>query len=104
VGAPRIFKVSINLATDAAQVICGGPCKLHGIYVDTALSAHACPILDGAVTVFSLVASLAVGSKLNFDGMLFESSLELNSNDAATGIVVISYEPMPAVFGSTDTI
>lgn len=100
----KTFTTRIDLQTDAAQVVCDGPCKLKSIYVDTVLSAQACPILDGATTVFSLVASLAAGSLLKFDDMMFLSSLQVNSDDAATGVIVVTYEPVHGKVGSTDTI
>lgn len=81
----------VDLSTDAANAVSGGlPAVLGGIYVDVALSAHACPILNNATTAFSLVASLAAGSQITFcNGMIFSTSLVVNSNDAATGTIVV---------------
>jgi hypothetical protein len=85
----------IDLSTDAATTVVAGPAILYGIYVDAALSAHACPVLDGTATVFSLVASLAVGSNLSWpNGIKFNTSLIVNSNDAATGTIVVLYRTL----------
>jgi hypothetical protein len=83
----------VDLSTDAANAVSGGlPAVLGGIYVDTVLSAHACPILNNATTVFSLVASLAAGSQITWcEGMIFSTSLVVNSNDAATGTIVVKW-------------
>ncbi len=81
----------VDLSTDAANAVSGGlPAVLGGIYVDVALSAHACPIQNNATAAFNLVASLAAGSQITFcNGMIFPTSLVVNSNDAATGTIVV---------------
>lgn len=85
----------IDLSTDAATTLVSGPAILYGIYVDVVLSAHACPVLDGTTTVFSLIASLAAGSNLQFaNGIKFNTSLIVNSNDAATGTIVVFYRTL----------
>jgi hypothetical protein len=89
------YSAGIDLSTDAAQTVFNGPCVLYGIYVDTVLSAHACPILDGSTTVFSLVASLAAGTNLHWpNGIRFNSTLAVNSNDSGTGTIVFLYRPL----------
>lgn len=85
----------IDLQTDAATTVVNGPAILYGVYVDTVLSAHACPILDGTTTVLSLVASLAVGTNLAWpNGIKFNTSLIVNSNDSATGQIVVFYRTL----------
>lgn len=85
----------VDLGPDAAQVISSAPAVLGAIYVDTVLSAHACPLLDGAVTVFSLPASLAAGTWVDqCKGMRFETNLQIDSNDAATGNLVVMWRPI----------
>lgn len=84
----------VDLSTDAAADISSGvPARLGGIYVNTALSAHACPILDGATQKFVLPASLAAGTFVPLKGR-FETSLQVNSNDAATGEVAVLWRPL----------
>jgi hypothetical protein len=98
-GAPHVIArdewnyTVLDLATDAAAAISGGlPAVLGGIYVETVLSAHACPILDNATQLFTLPASLAAGSAVTWcRGMRFETSLVINSNDAATGTIVVMW-------------
>lgn len=85
----------LDLSTDAAATINDGPTILGKVYVDTVMSAHACPFLDGATTVFSMVASLAAGTNFSaMEGTRFETSLIVNSNDAATGTLVIQWRPL----------
>ena len=80
----------VDLSGNDPVVISSVPTVLEGIYVDTVLSAHACPILDDATSKFSLVASLAAGTMLKFPNPIFEK-LTVNSNDAATGVIVVFY-------------
>lgn len=83
----------VNVATDSTTVYTG-PCLLHGIYVDAALSAHACPIKDDTTTKITLVASLAVGTNLVFPGVLFATSLVVDPDNSGSGTLVVFYEPL----------
>jgi hypothetical protein len=85
----------VDLAPDAAVTINNGPTILGKVYVDTVLSAHACPFLDGATTVFSLIASLAAGTSfVGMEGTRFETSLIVDSNNSATGVIVVQWRPL----------
>jgi hypothetical protein len=80
---------------DNSTTVYAGPCRIGKIYVDTVLSAHACPIKDNTTTIGSLVASLAAGSTVTaFEGTVCDSSLVIDPNDAATGMLVIQYAPL----------
>ena len=65
-----------------------------GVYVNTVLSAHTCPITDGATTVITLPASWAAGSMQSFPGIRFETSLIVDPNDAGTGNITVAYRPL----------
>ncbi len=100
-GMPHVFArdqwnyTIVDLSADAAHVIYNGTAELGHIYVDAALSAHACPVQDANVTGFSLVASLAAGTAVTFcKGMRFETRLQIDSNDAATGTIVVMWRPI----------
>jgi hypothetical protein len=80
----------VDVATNSTTVYTG-PCILYGVYVNTVLSAHALPIVDGTTTVVSVVASAAVGTNITFPGIRFNTSLIVDPNDAATGSVTIAY-------------
>jgi len=56
----------VNVATDSTEVS-AAPALLFGIFVNTALSAHACLIVDGSTTILTLAASLAAGTNYWFD-------------------------------------
>ena len=76
---------------DDATTVFTGPCMLYGIYVNTVLSAHVCPVKDGATTVVSLVASAAAGTSILYPGIRFETSLIVDPDNAATGGIVVAY-------------
>lgn len=83
----------VDVSTNSTTVY-DGPALLFGVYVNTALSAHALPIVDGATTVVSIAASAAVGTNTTFPGIRFEASLIVDPNDAATGSVTVAYRPI----------
>jgi hypothetical protein len=84
----------VDVADNSTTVV-DGPAVLYGIYVSTVLSAHACPIKDGTVTVLSLIASLAAGTLLTFgDGIRFDTSLIVDPNDAGTGGITLIYDSL----------
>jgi hypothetical protein len=88
---------TIDLSTDAANAVSGGlPAVIGNIWVNAVLSAHACPILDGATTIYSLPASAPVttteATAFTFlKGTICATSLIVNSNDAATGTIVVQW-------------
>ena len=83
----------VDVATDSTTVS-SAPALLFGIYVNTVLSAHACPIQDNATDKITLIASLAAGTNLSFPGARFETSLIVNPNDAATGNITVFWRPL----------
>lgn len=88
------FYSVVDVAADSITVY-AGPCILYGVYVNTALSAHALPIQDNSTAIITLVASLAAGNSLQWpSGIRFETSLVVNPNDAATGNVTVLYRPI----------
>ena len=87
----RCEAVEVNLATDSTTAV-NAACEVLGVYVDTVLSAHACPILDNATEKFRLIASLAAGSLLTFPAAVqFATSLVVDPDDTATGLITIFY-------------
>lgn len=88
------YKVSGALTANSEQIY-AGPCILYGIYVSTAISAHVTVIKDGTTAVLSLPASAAAGSMYTFPGIRFETSLELDPDDATTtGVLTFVYRPL----------
>lgn len=83
----------VDVSTNSTTVYTG-PVLLFGVYVNTALSAQALPIKDGATTVVSLAASAAVGTNVTFPGIKFDTSLVVDPDDAATGSVTVAYLPI----------
>jgi hypothetical protein len=80
----------VNVATDSTTVFTGA-CILYGVYVNTVLSAHVLPILDGATTVVSLPASAAAGSVYTFPGIRFATSLIVDPDNSATGSITVAF-------------
>ena len=83
----------VNVADDSTTVY-NGPALLFGVYVNTALSAHALPIKDATVSVVSVAASAAVGTNFTFPGIRFETSLIVDPDNSATGSVTVAYRPI----------
>lgn len=83
----------VDVAVDSTTVS-SVPALLFGVYVNTALSAHALPIVDGSTTIVTIPASAAAGSMYTFPGIRFETSLIVDPNDAATGNVTLAYRPL----------
>ena len=80
----------VNVADDITTVYTG-PCVLYGIYVNTILSTHVCPIEDGTDAVISLIVDLPAGTNLQFPGIRFETSLVVDPDNAATGNITVMY-------------
>jgi len=87
-----LYKV-VDVA-DNSTTVYDGPALLFGVYVNTVLSAHTCPIQDSSTDVITLPASLAAGTNLSFPGIRFETSLIVNPNDSGTGSITVAYRPI----------
>lgn len=83
----------VNVADDSTTVYTG-PCLLLGVYVNTALSAHVCPIKDGSTTVVSIAASAAAGTSILYPGIRFETSLVVDPDNSGTGSITVAYRPI----------
>lgn len=90
---PECLYSVVDVGVDSTTVY-NGPALLFGVYVNTVLSAHTCPITDGATTVITLPASWAAGSMQTFPGIRFETTLIVNPNDAGTGNITVAYRPI----------
>lgn len=87
------YKV-IDVADNSTTVYTGA-CIYYGATVTTVLSAHACPILDGANTIDSFAASAAVGTYHGFmHGVRCATGIVVDPNDAATGNMTVYYRPL----------
>ena len=66
---------------------------LYGVYVNTALSAHALPIKDGTggTTLVTIPASAAAGSHYPIPGIEFASGIAVDPDDVATGNVTVAW-------------
>lgn len=83
----------VNVADDSTTVS-SAPAILYSVHVNTALSAHACPIADNSTTVLSLAASAAVGTNLSWpNGIPFATSLVVDPDNAATGSITLVWAP-----------
>lgn len=83
----------VNVA-DNSTTVYDGPAILHGVYVNTALSAHALPIKDGSTTVVTLPASAGAGTLYHPFDIQFATSLIVDPDDSATGNVTVAYRPL----------
>ncbi len=88
-----IAKYAVVNVADNSTVVYTGECYLLGIYVNTALSAHALPVVDGSTTIVTVPASSAAGVSIQYPGIQFLTSLVIDPNDAATGSITVAYAP-----------
>lgn len=79
-----VVDTSANTTTVSAA-----PAYLLGIYVNTVLSAHTVLITDAAVTMLTLPASMAAGTKIDCHSATFATSLIVNPDDSSTGEIVV---------------
>lgn len=89
---------SVDLSANSTTVS-AVPAIIGKVWVNTVLSAHACPIKDGSTTVFSLPASapatISDATAYAFAaGTRFETSLIVDPDDAATGTIVVQWRPI----------
>jgi hypothetical protein len=85
----------VDLSADTTTVS-SAPAILVGVYVNTVLSAHACPIESNGTALITLVASLAAGQSLQFgEGVIFPSSLVVNPDNVATGSITVFWKSNP---------
>lgn len=81
---------TVSVSDDTTTVFTG-PCIVYGVYVDTVLSPHVLVIQDGSTPVLKIPASTAAGTFIEFPGIQFNTSLIVNPNDAASGVISIDY-------------
>ena len=87
-----IQDTSVNGPTE----IHGEPTLLMGVYVNTVLSAATVILADATTAIVTLPASLAAGTLLTFPGLRFETSLNIDPDDASTGNLTIMYRKVNA--------
>lgn len=80
-----------DTSTNGPTSINAEPSLLMGIYVNTVLSAHTVVIADATTAIVTLPASLAAGTMINFPGLRFETSLNIDPDDASTGNLTIMF-------------
>ena len=80
--------------SDNSTTVYDGPAILHGVYVNTGLSAHALPIKDSTTTVVTIPASAAAGAIYHPFDIQFATSLIVDPDDSATGSVTVAYRPL----------
>ncbi len=93
-GVHQEYLYGVVSVADNTTTVYTGPCVLHGVYVNTVLSNHVLPIKDGTTTVVSIPALAAAGSIYHPFDIVFNTSLVVDPNDAATGDIVVAYRPL----------
>jgi hypothetical protein len=91
---PRNKRYTVVDVADNSTTVSAAPAMFYSIHVNTALSAHALPILDGSATIANLAASSGVGTNLVTTGIPCLTSLIVDPNDAATGSVTVVWAPL----------
>jgi hypothetical protein len=88
------YKV-VDLSVDSTEVY-GGAAQLIGVHVHTGITAQACPILDGGAggtSVFNIPASASGGTWFEGGNMRFGTSVFVDPDNSATGIITVVYTP-----------
>lgn len=84
-----VVDIANNITTVATVSV-----VVRGYYINTTLSAHPCNINDGADTTFIIPASLTAGTVVEFatdEGVIFNTNLIVDPDDAGTGNITILY-------------
>jgi hypothetical protein len=80
--------------SDNTTTVYTGPVILHGVYVNTVLSNHELPIKNGTTAVVTIPAQAAAGAIYQPFDIVFDTSLVVDPNDAATGSITVAYRPL----------
>jgi len=93
--SPENIAAVVDVSDNDTEVY-PGPALLLGVHVQTALSAHACPIKDGGTggtALFTLPSEAVAGNWYEAGNMRFTTSLHVDPNDAGTGTITVVYIP-----------
>ena len=82
----------VDLETDADVVVTAAPAHLLGLYANVVFSAHAVNVIDNVTTKLVLPASMAAGTKIDCHSAIFATNLSINSDNAATGKLVVFWK------------
>jgi len=87
---PKVIDLTTNITTVSST-----PVNVKGVYINTALSAQVCDIKNGSTVILKIPASTVAGTVIDFAGergVLFDTNLIVDPDDAATGNLTIFYE------------
>ena len=81
----------VDLSDDSTTVYTGS-CLFRGASVHTVLSGQVCPIQDNATVIAAFPATAAVGSEIKGWDQRILTSLIVNPDDAATGMITVVWK------------
>lgn len=87
---PKIIDLATNITTVSST-----PVNVKGVYINTVMSAHVTDIKNGSTIILKIPASTAAGTVIDFageSGVIFDTNLIVDPDDAATGNLTIFYE------------
>ncbi len=87
------LRTEVDLS-DNITTILAIPALVKGVYVNAALSAHDCPIMDGTTQANVIPAGAVVGNAYAFGPARYETKLIVDPNDAATGKISVVYKDL----------
>ena len=87
-----VQKLAVDLSANSTAVY-AGPCILVGMVCANDISAHDVLVLDGAATVAGAAASSPAGTSIDCFDMPIDTSLTVDPNDSATGILTVMFIP-----------
>lgn len=93
VSVPECNGTVADLSAGAVDVSTATPALLFGIYVNTVMSAHTVTLNDGVggTALVTIPASTAAGTKINFNGIKFNTGLYLTPNASSTGSITLEW-------------
>jgi len=86
-------KARVDLATNITTIT-AVPCLVKGVYINTALSAHACEIKDGTDNAFTIPASATAANAYDFGPTKYTTSLIVDPDDSGTGNITVLFVPL----------
>ena len=94
-----LFRSAVVDLSDNTTSITTAPALIRGIHIQTANSAQACPVKNGASgsTVFTIPASSAGGIWFECGDARMELGITIDPDDAATGTISVVWKPLPSV-------
>lgn len=85
---------AIDLSNNASTTVWPGPALLTGIWVEATIGAASITIDDNATSRLAVPVAIPIGIH-RIPGLIFETNLIVNPQDASTGQIRLLFRPLP---------